>query len=572
MALLIPQFTGLRASSPSAGRPIALGRNQIARLQVNALLPGQKGKSDAGSSKPAPKPQAKPAPPPPKPQPAPRAQPAPKPQSQRTTVVVKKTPPPPPPAPVARRSIFGGRSSEEKPKEEPKQARSTIIVSRKSEPEPEKKPATTRGGLFAPKKPVVEEKPAEDAPKPKRGLFGFGGASSVFIEDEEEEEVVVSKPLGSLFGFGKKAEEPAKAAPAKAAGTQIKTAGTQVKVAGTQVVAKKPAGTVALFGAFGRGDPKTVFVAGALGQTGVRVARALLQQGYKVRAGVTDAELAESVLNAAMSLELISSDERKRLTVVPADLSDPESIKAAMKGAGKAAVTLGANEDGPQGSVDVATLQRLVAAANEVRLSKLLVINPTEPARRGGGLFGGGSSVASPASGVETILVDAAVESGLGYTLIQCGSLSAVRDDYAGESNLVISASAPAGAPTPIARVQVASVAALAIEDASNKVLSVTASKTAPEKTVAQLLSELPVDGRKEARVLEAAATEEVQAASSAASSIMGQVSGLQKARAEAAAMKAKADAAAAAAKAKAAALAAKSEELQKEMAEVKTN
>ena len=51
---------------------------------------------------------------------------------------------------------------------------------------------------------------------------------------------------------------------------------------------------------------KTVFVAGATGQTGKRIVNELLQQGHKVRAGVRDVAKAQEILPNNDNLEFVS--------------------------------------------------------------------------------------------------------------------------------------------------------------------------------------------------------------------------------------------------------------------------
>lgn len=51
---------------------------------------------------------------------------------------------------------------------------------------------------------------------------------------------------------------------------------------------------------------KIVFVAGATGQTGKRIVKELLMQGYEVRAGVRDIAKAKDSLPKADNLELVS--------------------------------------------------------------------------------------------------------------------------------------------------------------------------------------------------------------------------------------------------------------------------
>lgn len=53
------------------------------------------------------------------------------------------------------------------------------------------------------------------------------------------------------------------------------------------------------FGNPRRKDPKTVFVAGATGQSGVRIAQMLLREGFVVRAGVPDLGAAQEIARLA---------------------------------------------------------------------------------------------------------------------------------------------------------------------------------------------------------------------------------------------------------------------------------
>lgn len=60
---------------------------------------------------------------------------------------------------------------------------------------------------------------------------------------------------------------------------------------------------------FRRKDPGTVFVAGATGQAGIRIAQTLLRQGFSVRAGVPD-------LAAAQELALLAAQYKVELHFV----------------------------------------------------------------------------------------------------------------------------------------------------------------------------------------------------------------------------------------------------------------
>lgn len=51
-------------------------------------------------------------------------------------------------------------------------------------------------------------------------------------------------------------------------------------------------------------DPGTVFVAGATGQAGIRIAQTLLREGYSVRAGVSDLGAAQELARLAVSYKV----------------------------------------------------------------------------------------------------------------------------------------------------------------------------------------------------------------------------------------------------------------------------
>lgn len=53
------------------------------------------------------------------------------------------------------------------------------------------------------------------------------------------------------------------------------------------------------FGGLRRKEPGTVFVAGATGQAGIRIAQTLLRQGFSVRAGVPDLAAAQELARLA---------------------------------------------------------------------------------------------------------------------------------------------------------------------------------------------------------------------------------------------------------------------------------
>lgn len=79
-----------------------------------------------------------------------------------------------------------------------------------------------------------------------------------------------------------------------------------------------------------------VFVAGATGRLGCRVVLELLRnKKLKVRAGARNPEEARSLVKAATDYGLLTGEQARRLTVVPVDLEDEDSIAPAVGNAGR---------------------------------------------------------------------------------------------------------------------------------------------------------------------------------------------------------------------------------------------
>lgn len=70
------------------------------------------------------------------------------------------------------------------------------------------------------------------------------------------------------------------------------------------VVSSPGTGTGLSFGNSRRKDPGTVFVAGATGQAGVRIAQTLLREGFSVRAGVPELGAAQELARLAASYKV----------------------------------------------------------------------------------------------------------------------------------------------------------------------------------------------------------------------------------------------------------------------------
>ena len=81
--------------------------------------------------------------------------------------------------------------------------------------------------------------------------------------------------------------------------------------------------------------PGQVFVAGGTGRLGARVIRELLVQGFNVRAGTRNVARAQGFVDTAASFGLLPNNAARRIKVVDMDLTDVDSIAAAIGNAGK---------------------------------------------------------------------------------------------------------------------------------------------------------------------------------------------------------------------------------------------
>lgn len=198
-----------------------------------------------------------------------------------------------------------------------------------------------------------------------------------------------------------------------------------------------------------RKDASTVFVAGATGQAGVRIAQTLLRQGFSVRAGVPDLGAAQELARLAANYKIISTEESKRLNAVESTFQDAESIAKAIGNASKAVVTIGPTENGPTNEVTTSDALQVIQAAQLAGVSHVAIIYDGSPAVTTNNVLDGISSFfnnlfskSQPLTMKE--FLDSLVETDIRYTLIK----TKLTDDFSPESsyNIVVSAEGSVGA------------------------------------------------------------------------------------------------------------------------------
>ncbi|KAG5515209.1 hypothetical protein RHGRI_036297 [Rhododendron griersonianum] len=309
------------------------------------------------------------------------------------------------------------------------------------------------------------------------------------------------------------------------------------------------------FGSPRRKDPGTVFVAGATGQAGVRIAQMLLREGFTVRAGVADLGAAQELARVAVQYKIISNEESKRLNAVESTFQDAESIAKAIGNASKVVVTVGPAENGPATEVTTEDAAQVIQAAQFAGVGHVAIIYDEAATASTynvldgiSSFFGNLFSRSQPLTVPE--LLQKVVEAGdVSYTLIK----TRLTEDFSPESsyNVVVSAEGSAGANDyKVAKSQIASLVANVFANtavAENKVVEVCTNPAAPSKTVDELFSAIPEDGRRKAYAESLAkaeaeeearkATERAQEAAEVAKRIQTEVKKLEEQEARAASL-----------------------------------
>ncbi|XP_010920513.1 protein PLASTID TRANSCRIPTIONALLY ACTIVE 16, chloroplastic isoform X2 [Elaeis guineensis] len=319
----------------------------------------------------------------------------------------------------------------------------------------------------------------------RQNLFEFGRRKKGASEDETQAEGS-AKPNRFFIDFGK-----------------IGDAKSVIPVVSTP--------STYLFLSRRRKDPRTVFVAGATGQAGVRIVQTLLRQGFAVRAGVPDLPSAQELARIAATYKVITPEESKRLNAVESTFDEAESIAKAIGPAAKVVVTIGPAEKGPSATVTTNDALQVVRAAQLAGVGHVAVV------------YDSGTGISGPSTynvldGITSFFsnlfdrsqpltlgefLSKVVETDVSYTLIK----TCLTEDYATESSypLVVSkegTSLEAPTKSRVARSQIATLVADVFSNTSiaeNKVVEVSTSPSSTSKPIVDLFSAIPEDGRRKA-------------------------------------------------------------------------
>ncbi|KAE8711440.1 tropinone reductase-like protein [Hibiscus syriacus] len=218
------------------------------------------------------------------------------------------------------------------------------------------------------------------------------------------------------------------------------------------------------FGNVRRKDPNTVFVAGATGQAGIRIAQTLLRQGFSI----------------------ISNEESKRLNAVESILEDAESITKAIGNASKVVVTIGPGENGPTSAVSATDAVQVIQAAKLAGVGHVAIV------------YDGNAGNASTYN--TTLTEDYSAESSYNVVVSAEGSVDA--NDYKVAKSQIASLVADVFSNTAVAENKLHTFNLfflLLLKTFVTRVVEVSTSPSAPLKGVNELFSGIPEDGRRKA-------------------------------------------------------------------------
>uniref|UniRef100_A0A2N9ISW5 NAD(P)-binding domain-containing protein n=1 Tax=Fagus sylvatica TaxID=28930 RepID=A0A2N9ISW5_FAGSY len=256
-----------------------------------------------------------------------------------------------------------------------------------------------------------------------------------------------------------------------------------------------------------RKDPGTVFVAGATGQAGIRIAQTLLREGFSVRAGVPELGSAQELARLAAQYKIISNEESRRLNAVESTFKDTESIAKAIGNASKVVVTIGPTENGPTSEVSPSDALQVIQAAQLAGVGHVAIICDGNIAAAStynvldgiSSFFNNLFSRSQPLTVTE--FLQKVIETDVSYTFIK----TSLTEDFSPEKsyNVVVSAERSTSSyDYKVAKSQIASLVANVFSNtavAENKVVEVFTDPSAPSKRVDELFSAIPEDGRRKA-------------------------------------------------------------------------
>ncbi|XP_004507400.1 protein TIC 62, chloroplastic [Cicer arietinum] len=253
-------------------------------------------------------------------------------------------------------------------------------------------------------------------------------------------------------------------------------------------------------------DDNLVFVAGATGKVGSRTVRELIKLGFRVRAGVRNAQRAGPLVQSVKQLKLDAatsggSEAVEKLEIVECDLEQPNQIGSALGNASTVICTIGASEKevfditGPF-RIDYQAAKNLIDAATVAKVNHFILVTSL-----GTNKFGFPAAILNLFWGVlcwKRKAEEALLASGIPYTIVRPGGMERPTDAYKETHNVTLSTEDTLFGGQ-VSNLQVAEFMAVMAKNRDLsycKVVEVIAETTAPLKPMEELLAKIPSQRR----------------------------------------------------------------------------
>ncbi|CAK8576459.1 unnamed protein product [Lathyrus sativus] len=248
-------------------------------------------------------------------------------------------------------------------------------------------------------------------------------------------------------------------------------------------------------------DDNLVFVAGATGKVGSRTVRELIKLGFKVRAGVRNAQKAGALVQSVKQLKLDGAsgggEAVEKLEIVECDLEKPDQIGSALGNASTVICTIGASEKeifditGPC-RIDYRATKNLVDAASVAKVNHFILVTSL-----GTNKFGFPAAILNLFWGVliwKRKAEEALIASGIPYTIVRPGGMERPTDAYKETHNVTLSTEDTLFGGQ-VSNLQVAELMATMAKNPDLsycKIVEVIAETTAPLTPAEKLLTKIP--------------------------------------------------------------------------------
>ncbi|XP_010254987.1 PREDICTED: protein TIC 62, chloroplastic isoform X2 [Nelumbo nucifera] len=250
-------------------------------------------------------------------------------------------------------------------------------------------------------------------------------------------------------------------------------------------------------------DENLAFVAGATGRVGSRTVRELLKLGFRVRAGIRNAQKAEPLVQSVQQMKLDAAVEAtgvqpvEKLEIVECDLENQDTIGSAIGDASLVICCIGASEKevfdvtGPY-RIDYQATKNLIDAAIIAKVDHFILVTSL-----------GTNKIGFPAALLNLfwgVLVwkrkaeEVLISSGLPYTIVRPGGMERPTDAYKETHNIVL-AEEDTLFGGQVSNLQVAELIAFMAKNRSLsycKVVEVIAETTATLTPFGELLAKIP--------------------------------------------------------------------------------